>query len=124
MTAVYLSYRHTDSEAAERVEFALTHEALLRGEKIDLWDPRKLNPGSNVGLALEKRLAESDCVILLWSHDASKSRWLFEEANYALEDNKLAICVLDDTPLPARFTRRQIINLKGWNKEVTPTGLM
>jgi hypothetical protein len=123
MTIVYLSYRYADSQAAKRVERELTTEARLRGEKIDIWGTHKLEPGDNWALEVEQRLAESNYVISLWSHDARRSQWLFEEANYALEDDKLVIGVLDDTPLPARFRHIQVINLKGWDKEVSRAGV-
>jgi TIR domain len=103
MIKLYLSHSIEDNIAAKRLERVLTDRALSRGNRITFLG-LSLSVWGNWAQEIEKCLAESNCVILLWSVNASQSRWVAEEASYALEDRKLIICTLDETPIPPRFS--------------------
>jgi hypothetical protein len=122
LTRIFLSYHRANEAAAERVVRVLTEQASDRGDAITVWTDKMLPGGSYSPIELEKRLAESNFVIVLWSLDASRSPWIVEEASYALEDGKLIVGTLDKTPIPPLFQRIQLVDLRGWGEQESAPG--
>jgi tetratricopeptide (TPR) repeat protein len=93
---VFVSYAHEDTKVADRIE-----EALIRN-KIAVWiDEAKLRAGQPLILDIQEAIKKTVNFVLLWSRNASKSRWVNAEWNAAwhLEKNIIP-CTLDKEPVP------------------------
>lgn len=72
--------------------------------RFDEWE---IQAGESIPGKLDEGLAGFDAFVLLWSTNASKSKWVRKELQSAImryvEDPavKIVPCLLDDTPLPA-----------------------
>jgi TIR domain/Elongation factor Tu domain 2 len=64
---------------------------------------------------IEKALNESKCVIVLWSERSVKSRYIRDEATYALEKGKLFPVKIENVEVPFRFRGVQTLRLIGWD---------
>ena len=79
LTKVFISYSHTDREAARAiVDF-------LEGAGFSVWDQeRELLPGSDWTFELKNALDSAEALIVLISPQALKSRSVSREIDYAL----------------------------------------
>jgi hypothetical protein len=110
---VFLSHNHRDKSIA--VQLA----AQLRLVGADVWlDDWEIRPGDSIPDKVSAALDVVDTVIVLWSENAARSRWVEAELATALDrrlaDGGLRVIpvVLDDTPLPAllRPLKRLAVN--------------
>ena len=53
---------------------------------------------------IEKALNEAKCVVVLWSERSVQSRYVRDEATYALDRDKLVPVAIENVNLPFRFT--------------------
>jgi hypothetical protein len=53
-----------------------------------LWDP-KIRTGEHFDKVVEKALNEAKCVIVMWSKRSVQSRYVRDEATYAMDRHKL-----------------------------------
>ncbi len=98
---VFISYRHADSGAAERLE------ALLRERGLTVWrDQTNQLPGDDIELEVRDALNAAEAVIVLWSKSSATSRWVQFEANVARMARIAIPLRVDDveiSALPSRF---------------------
>ncbi len=64
---------------------------------------------------IEKALNEAKCVIVMWSERSLQSRYIRDEAMYALDRNKLVPVAIEKVVLPFRFRGVQTLSLLGWD---------
>ena len=64
---------------------------------------------------IEKALHEAKCILVLWSEQSVQSRYVRDEATYALERNKLVPVAIENVTLPFRFSGVQTSSLLHWN---------
>lgn len=109
MSDIFISYKREDQPVARRLADALEKE----GWSV-WWDP-KLRAGAHYDDVIEKALRESKCVIVIWSELSVSSRYVRDEATYALEHEKLVPVAVDNVPLPLRFRGVQTMSLVQWD---------
>ncbi|PZO49306.1 MAG: hypothetical protein DCF16_14760 [Alphaproteobacteria bacterium] len=93
----FISYSHRDVAYAKRLQRGLSS----RGLKI-WWDER-LTVGKPFGMEIDKALALSRRVLVLWSKNGVKSEWVQQEASAARHYQKILPYRLDDCALPVEF---------------------
>lgn len=77
MTTVFISYTHEDTELKKKL---LQHLSPLKREGlIDVWHDELLRPGEHLDSSVQKKLAESDLVILLVSSGFISSEYCYEQ---------------------------------------------
>ena len=119
MSDIFVSYAREDRRQAQRLAEA------LEGFGWSVWWDPKLRAGDRFDDVIQSTLKESTCVVVLWSRRSLKSRYVIDEATYALDHSKLipvAIEKLKDLDLPFRFSRlhtEEIVNPHDTDKILT-----
>lgn len=109
MSDIFISYKREDQPTARQLADALERE----GWNV-WWDPN-LRAGDRFDDVIEKALNEAKCVIVLWSAGSLQSRYVRDEAAFALERNKLVPIAIENVELPFRFSRVHTPRLLKWN---------
>lgn len=97
MNDLFLSYDSADRAVAQRLADAL--EAL----GWSVWWDREIPFGKAFDLVIEEQLNAARCVIVLWSKDSVRSRWVKTEAAVAAERECLNRCCV--------VMRKQLLHL-------------
>jgi hypothetical protein len=71
--------------------------------------------GEHFDDVIEEALRESKCVIVLWSKQSVNSRYVRDEATYALNKEKLIPVATEDVDPPFRFAGLQTGQLRDWD---------
>jgi adenylate cyclase len=109
MSDIFISYKREDQTTARKLADA------LEGEGWTVWWDPKLRAGEHFDDVIEKALDDAKCVIVMWSNRSVQSRYVKDEARYALDRNKLAPVALENVNLPFRFKGVHAPNLLGWD---------
>jgi hypothetical protein len=109
MSDIFISYKREEQTIARKLADALESEGWTVW-----WDP-KLRAGEHFDDVIEKALKESKCVVVVWSERSVQSRYIRDEATYALERGKLVPVAIENVNLPFRFTGVQTLTLIGWD---------
>ena len=109
MSDIFISYKREDQPEARRLADALDREAWSVW-----WDPR-LRAGEHYNEVIEKALIEARCVIVMWSERSVQSRYVRNEATYALEHDKLIPVEIEKVKLPFRFSGVHTLSLYNWD---------
>lgn len=110
---VFLSHNAADKAVARRLG------AQMRLSGADVWfDEWEIRAGDSIPGKVNQALETVDTVVLLWSSDADRSKWVRAEFETALargmEDGSLRVIpvLLDDTPVPALLRRIRRVDLR------------
>jgi hypothetical protein len=79
--SVFISYSHSDSAVAERLEVELMERDISSNRDITY-----LEPGEKFERALEQKAKECDCFIVLISQSSGRSQWVKKEVGWALNE--------------------------------------
>jgi hypothetical protein len=109
MSDIFISYKREDQPTARQLADALEKEGW------DVWWDPKLRAGDHFDDVIEKALNEAKCVIVLWSAGSLQSRYVRDEATFALERNKLVPIAIENVELPFRFSSVHTPRLLKWN---------
>ncbi len=109
MSDIFISYTRRDQPAARKLADALER----KGWSV-WWDP-KLRTGEHFDDVIEQALTEARCVIVLWSQRSVQSRYVKDEAAYALQRNKLFPVAIDEVALPFRYEGIHTPRLIDWD---------
>ena len=109
MSDIFISYKREEQVTARKLADALENE----GWSV-WWDP-KLRAGEHFDDVIEEALNEAKCVLVLWSEQSVQSRYVRDEATYALEKNKLVPVAIGYVTLPFRFRGVHTPSLLNWN---------
>lgn len=109
MSDIFISYKREEQDKARKLA-----NALERQEWTVWWDP-KLRAGEHFDDVIEAALLEAKCVIVLWSKLSVTSRYVKDEATYALNRNKLAPVAIEDVKPPFRFEGIHTPQLIEWD---------
>src|SRR5262245_19704926 len=109
MSDIFISYKREEQATARKLADALEKEGLSVR-----WDP-KLRAGEHFDDMIEKALHEAKCVLVLWSEQSVQSRYVRDEATYALEKDKLVPVAIENVTLPFRFRGVQTSSLLDWD---------
>jgi hypothetical protein len=112
MDEIFISYKREESDIARLFADALK----TRGWTV-WWDP-ELRAGEYVDDVIEEIIKNAKCVIVLWSARSTQSRYVKDEASYALDLKKLVPVAIDNSERPFRFRGLHTIQLQGWKGSV------
>jgi adenylate cyclase len=105
---IFVSYANEDRARIE----PLVSELETAGYSV--WWDRHLKGGTQFSAEIESELKSADVVLVAWSPNAVKSRWVADEADLALETGNLLPISLDGTRSPMGFRQLQTIDFSEW----------
>src|SRR4051812_13540774 len=108
MNQIFISYANADRAVAQHMADAL--ESL----GWSVWWDREIPFGKPFDQVIEEELNAAQCVVVLWSHDSIKSRWVKTEAGAAADRERLVPVLIEDVAIPLEFRRIQTAMLHGW----------
>ncbi len=73
--SLFISYSHRDEEIKKRIDVHLA--SLKRSDKIQTWNDRKLDSGTEWDKKIKKELNEADIILLLISADFIASNYIW-----------------------------------------------
>jgi formylglycine-generating enzyme required for sulfatase activity len=109
MSDIFISYKREEHPIARKLADALEREGWTVW-----WDP-KLRAGEHFDDVIEKALTQSKCVLVLWSKLSVNSRYVKDEAMYALRRGKLMPVAVEEVDLPFRFEGIHTQVLRKWD---------
>ncbi len=109
MSDIFISYKREEQDKARQLALALEKQ----GWSV-WWDP-KLRAGEYFDDVIEKALNEARCVIVMWSKQSVQSRYVKDEASYALDIDKLVPVAMEEVHLPFRFRYIHTPQLINWD---------
>ena len=112
MSDIFISYKREEQATARQLADALEKE----GWSV-WWDPQ-LRAGEHFDEVIEKALNEAKCVIVIWSERSVQSRYVRDEATYALDRDKLVPVAIENVNLPFRFRGVHEFAWLGWIKRL------
>ena len=108
MNDIFISYDSEDRAIAHKFADALES----RGWSI--WWDREIPLGKAFDQVIEEELNAARCVIVLWSKQSVRSRWVKTEAAAAADRECLLPVLIDDVAIPFEFKRIQTAMLMNW----------
>lgn len=108
MTDIFLSYAHEDRRRVRPIV------ELLESEGWTIWWDRGIQPGTPWEPELEKELAHSRAIVVVWSEASKESEWVHREAQAGIEKGALVPLLIDPDALPATFAHIQASDLSAW----------
>ena len=109
MADVFLSYKRDDRDTVQMIVSALQKQ----GYSV-WWDP-KIDAGTRWDEMIERELEAAKCVLVVWSPESVRSRWVRTEANDGLERNVLIPVTIKGGVQPKAFNLIQAIDLSHWD---------
>lgn len=108
MAAIFLSYAREDRACAERLA------RVLESAGHEVWWDRRLDGGEEFSAEIEAALDRSDVVVVAWSRESVKSRWVRDEAAVGGDKGRLVPVSIDGTRPPMGFRQFHTVDLAGW----------
>ena len=109
MSDIFISYSRDDQTDAKALAEALETAGW------SVWWDQHLRAGEQYHDIIERQIKGAKCIIVLWSRKSTRSQYVKDEANYALDLKKLLIPVsIDDATPPFRFHGLHTLMLGGW----------
>ena len=108
MNDIFISYDSADRPIAQKFADALE----ARGWSV--WWDREIPLGRAFDQVIEEELNAARCVIVLWSKDSVRSRWVKTEAAAAADRDCLLPVLIEDIAIPFEFKRIQTAMLMNW----------
>lgn len=105
---VFISYARSDEEIARNLA------ETLRSEGFEVWFDTSIYAGANWRSLLLTTLSSAKAVLVLWSQNSVKRRWVLKEAKIAMTAQRLVPVCIDDCKRPARFADVQSAMMPGW----------
>ena len=110
-TDIFISYSRKDLERVEPI----VRELQKHGWSV-FWD-LEIPPGESWRSYIKKRLDESRCVLVAWSHISISSKWVIAEADEADKRDILVPVLLDAVEPPFGFSHIHAADLSDWNND-------
>jgi TolB-like protein len=111
---IFISYANEDRTRIE----PLVRELETAGYSV--WWDRHLKGGARFSAEIESEVKSAEVVLVAWSPNAVKSRWVADEADLALETGNLLPISLDGTRSPMGFRQLQTIDFSDWTGGAAP----
>lgn len=108
MGAIFLSYARADRACAEALA------RLLEGVGHEVWWDRRIESGTEFTGEIEAALDAADVVLVAWSKDSVKSRWVRDEAAIGGDSGRLLPLLIDGSQPPLGFRQFHALDLTGW----------
>jgi hypothetical protein len=110
MSHVFISYARKDSDRVDALV------SILNEAGFSVWmDRQNLGAGKRFFLEIESALHSAACVLVCWSEHALNSTFVYEEARYAAENDKLLPVRFDDVSPPLGLRSVQHVDLLNWD---------
>lgn len=111
MVDLFISYAREDTETARMIaerakEFGFT-----------VWWDRKMAAGADLHAVIEGQIRGAKRVIVIWSKNSVKSRWVRDEAELATRDDKLIPICIDDSEPPIGFRVYNVYHINQWDTD-------
>ncbi len=110
-TDIFVSYSRKDMKRVEPIVMELQKH----GWSV-FWD-LEIPPGETWRSYIKKRLDESRCVLVVWSHHSITSDWVIAEADEAKKRGILVPALLDAVEPPFGFSHIHAADLSEWNND-------
>ena len=107
MGAIFLSYAREDRGCAEALA------RVLEGAGHQVWWDRRIESGLEFAAEIEAALDAADVVLVLWSHQSIKSRWVRGEAAIGGDSGRLVPALIDVAQPPIGLRQFQAFDLAG-----------
>lgn len=108
---IFISYKR------ENKEIVFNICKILQAKGYILFVDHDINSGENFRDRILNELQQSSCVITFWSKDSVTSRWVIDEAEYAMSRGILIPVLLDSTLPPFGFGDIHAANLSHWDEQ-------
>jgi eukaryotic-like serine/threonine-protein kinase len=108
MNDIFISYDSADRAIAQKFADALE----ARGWSV--WWDREIPLGKAFDQVIEEELNAARCVLVLWSNQSVRSRWVKTEAAAAADRDCLLPVLIEDIAIPFEFKRIQTAMLLNW----------
>lgn len=108
MADVFISYASADRPRAKEVADALAAQGF------SVWWDRKIPTGEAFDEELERQVESARAIVVLWSPESVRSRWVKEEASEGLARKALFPALIDAARLPFGYRRIQTADLRQW----------
>jgi TIR domain-containing protein len=105
---VFISYAKGDRPHAAELASALE----VNGWSV--WWDRDIPPGRTFDEVIEEALTQTRSVVVLWSAESVKSRWVRTEASAAAERGTLVPALIEPVTIPLEFRRLEAADLTRW----------
>ena len=106
---VFISYAAGDESRASELA------AALEAKGWTVWWDRHIPPGRTFDEVIEQALTQARCVVVLWSAESVKSRWVRTEASVAADRGTLVPALIEPVAIPLEFRRLQAADLTNWH---------
>lgn len=108
MASIFLSYSHENRVCAKALA------RVLEEAGHDVWWDRRLGGGEEFSAEIEAALDKCQAVVVAWSKESIKSRWVRDEAAVGCEKDVLVPVSIDGSLPPMGFRQYHTMDLKGW----------
>jgi hypothetical protein len=108
MADIFISYAREDRPKAKVLAEALADHGW------DVWWDRNVPVGKSFHEVIENAIAESGCVVVLWSKFSVLSDWVRNEAEEGRRRGILAPVLLEEVAMPLAFRHLQTADLSDW----------
>ena len=105
MASIFLSYAHENRTCAEALA------KVLESAGYDVWWDRRLGGGEEFSAEIEAAVEQADAVVVAWSKESIKSRWVRDEAAVGCERQKLVPVSIDGSVPPMGFRQFHTLDL-------------
>jgi formylglycine-generating enzyme required for sulfatase activity len=112
-TDIFISYARKDLKRVQPI----VKELQKKGWNV-FWD-LEIPPGESWRSYIKKRLDESRCVLVLWSHFSITSEWVIAEADEAKRRGILVPALLDAVEPPFGLSHIHAADLSDWKKDTS-----
>jgi hypothetical protein len=106
--AIFLSYAREDRRCAEKLA------QVLEKAGHSVWWDRHLDGGEEFSAEIEAALGQSDVVVVAWTRNSVKSRWVRDEAAVGGDTGKLVPVSMDGSLPPMGFRQFHTLQLENW----------
>ncbi len=108
MGAIFLSYAREDRGCAKKLA------QVLEATGHDVWWDRRLDGGEEFSAEIEAALDKSDVVLVAWSKESVRSRWVRDEAAVGGDTGRLVPVSIGGSLPPMGFRQFHSLDLTDW----------
>jgi TolB-like protein len=108
MAGIFLSYAREDRACAGALA------RVLEAAEHEVWWDRHIDSGEEFAAEIEAELEKADVVLVAWSKESVKSRWVRDEAAVGGDTGRLVPVSVDGARPPMGFRQFHTLDLTGW----------
>ena len=108
MSDIFLSYKSEDRAKAQIIAKA------LESHGYSVWWDRIILPGQTFEDVIEEELTAANCIVVLWSKESVKSKWVRTEATEGKIREILIPVLIEDVTPPLAFRHMNAAKLMDW----------